>query len=249
MDTPCAGEVPTHNLLLAALLEASYRNLQPHLQPFPLPLGRVLSEPGERVTHVFFPTSGIVSLFNTIESGACASVALVGNEGVVGMSVFLEGAGARGPLRRAVVHAAGHAFRLRADVLLKEFDNASELQQVMLRATQALITQIGQTAVCNRHHTVAQQLCRSLLQSLDRVPLRELHVTHELLANLLGVRRETVSQAANELQSAGVIEHERGRIVVLNRPALEQRACECYAVIRHEYARLLAGRTPSAPRG
>jgi CRP-like cAMP-binding protein len=204
----------------------------------------VLSEPGDRLTHVFFPTAGIVSLFTTLENGASGSVALVGNEGLVGMSVFLEGTGARGPPPRAVVHSTGHAYRLRADFLLREFESGTELQRVMLRATQALIMQIGQTAVCNRHHTIAQQLGRWLLLSLDRLPGNELRLTHEQLANVLGVRREGVTEAALQLQSAGLIDYGRGRVVVLNRLGLEQQVCECYAAIKHEYARLL---TKSAP--
>ena len=233
---------PTSNGLLAALPEADYRRLEPHLEPMPLPFGDAISEPGARITHVFFPTEGVVSLVNELEDGNSAEIAVTGNEGLVEISLLLGGATA--PPRRAVVQSAGHAYRLQADFLMKEFERDGELRHLLLRYTQALITQVAQTAACNRHHTVAEQLCRSLLMRLDRSPGGELHITHEVLASALGVRREGVTEVARHLQSDGLIQYRRGHITVLDRPGLEQRACECYAVIKNEYARLLANQAP-----
>jgi CRP-like cAMP-binding protein len=237
---------PTSNFLLAALPEMDYRKLQPKLEPVPLLLGEAISDPGERMTHVFFPTEGIVSLVNVLEDGSSGEIAVTGNEGLVGISLFLGGATA--PPRRAVVQSPGHAYRLQADFLMKEFERAGELQHLLLRYTQALITQVAQTAACNRHHSLAEQLCRCLLMRLDRLPGNELHMTQELIANALGVRREGVTEVASYLQKAGLIQYSRGRITVLDRPGLEQRGCECYAVIKNEYARLLANQAPASAR-
>lgn len=237
---------PAGNLLLSALPEADYRRLQPHLEPVALPFGKIICEPGEPVTHVFFPTAGIVSLLTPLEDNASVEIAVTGNEGLVGISSFLAGAQAPGWLHRAIVQVAGRACRLRADFLRKEFEWGGELRNWLLRYTQALITQIAQTAVCNRHHRLEAQLCRWLLLRLDRGVGRELHVTQEQIANLLGVRREGVTEAAKLLQSAGSIGYSRGHLVVLDRPALEQRVCECHRVVEKEYARLLSHRAPNA---
>ena len=193
-------------------------------------------ESGDRLAHVFFPTEGIVSLLYVMENGASAEIAVTGNEGVIGVSLFMGGGSTPS---RAIVQSAGHAYRLAADVLEREFDGGGRLQHLLLRYTQALITQMSQTAVCNRHHTVEQQLCRWLLLSLDRLASNEVHMTQELIANVLGVRREGVTEAAGWLQEAGLIRYQRGRISVLDRPRLEQRVCECYAVVKRECDRLL----------
>ena len=230
-------QLPTQNLLLAALPAADYQRLQPHLELIPLPLGWALYESGGRMNNVFFPTEGIASLLYVMENGASAEIAVTGNEGLVGISLFMGG---ESTSSRAIVQSAGHAYRLRADFLKREFERGGELQHLLLRYTQALITQMAQTAVCNRHHAVEQQLCRWLLLSLDRLPTSELIMTQELIANMLGVRREGVTQAAGKLQDEGLIKYSRGRISVLDRVKLEARVCECYAVVRRETARLLA---------
>jgi CRP-like cAMP-binding protein len=201
-----------------------------------LPLGQVLYESGRTLSHVYFPTTAIVSLLYVMENGASAEIAVVGNEGVVGVSLFMGG---ESTTSRAVVQSAGHGFRLKAQIMKDEFNRASPVLHLMLRYTQALITQMAQTAVCNRHHSLDQQLCRSLLLSLDRLQGNELLMTQELIANMLGVRREGVTGGALKLQNLGLIRYSRGRISVLDRLGLEKRTCECYAVVKREYDRLL----------
>jgi CRP-like cAMP-binding protein len=201
-----------------------------------MPLGEVVCEPGIAMRHVYFPTTCIVSLLYVMEDGASAEIAVVGNEGIVGISVFMGG---ETTTSRAVVQSAGHAYRLEGQLLKDAFFRAGPLQLLLLRYTQALLTQMAQTAVCNRHHTVDQQLCRWLLLSLDRLPSNELTMTQELIANMLGVRREGVTEAAGNLQRAGLIHYSRGRITVLDRPGLEARVCECYLVVKKEFDRLL----------
>ena|SRR5690606_17070485 len=232
---------PTKNLLLAALPAVDYERLLPHLELVPLPLGWSVYEPGTRMHHVFFPTQGIVSLLYVMENGASAEIAVTGNEGLVGIALFMGG---ESTPSRAVVQAAGHAYRLPAKFLRQEFERGGELQHLLLRFTQALITQMAQTAVCNRHHTIEQQLCRWLLLSLDRLQSNELQMTQELIANMLGVRREGVTEAAGDLQHAGVIKYRRGHITVLDRKKLERRVCECYAVVKRESDRLMSRSTP-----
>ena len=227
---------PKSNRLLASLPEADYQRLLPHLESVSLPLGWAVYEPGSRMQHVFFPTGGIVSLLYVMENGESAEIAITGTEGLVGISLFMGG---ESTTSRAIVQSEGHAYRLPASFLRAEFERGGDLQHLLLRFTQALITQMSQTAVCNRHHSVEQQLCRWLLLSLDRLPTNELHMTQELIANMLGVRREGVTQAAGALQEAGLIQYRRGHIKVLDRPKLEQRVCECYAVVKRESDRLL----------
>jgi CRP-like cAMP-binding protein len=227
---------PCQNHLLAALPQQEYARLLSELDLVPLPLGEVLYEPGTQMRHVYFPTTCIVSLLYVMEDGASAEIAVVGNEGIVGVSLFMGG---ESTTSRAVVQSAGHAYRLKGQLLKDEFYRAGPMQQLLLRYTQALLTQMAQTAVCNRHHTVDQQLCRWLLLSLDRLPSNDLTMTQELIANMLGVRREGVTEAAGELQRAGLIEYRRGHITVLNRAGLEARVCECYAVVKKELDRLL----------
>jgi CRP-like cAMP-binding protein len=234
---PSVGS-PKANRLLAALPEDSYRALQPSMEGVPLPLGMVLYESGGAQGYVYFPTSSIVSLLYVLADGASAEIAITGNEGLVGIALFMGG---ETTPSRAVVQSAGHGYRLRASVLKRAFEAGGELQHVLLRFTQALITQMTQTAVCNRHHSVDQQLCRWLLLSLDRLPGNELVMTQELIANMLGVRREGVTEAAGKLQAEGLIHYSRGRISVPDRRQLEARVCECYAVVKKEYDRLLPG--------
>ena len=224
------------NHLLSALAAAEFARWQPLLEPAELPLGKVLYESGDRMSHVIFPTTGIVSLLHVLEDGGSTEIAVVGNEGVVGVSLFMGGFSTPS---RAVVQSAGLGLRLRADFLMAEFNRAGPVMRVLLRYTQALITQMAQTAVCNRHHSLDQQLCRWLLLSLDRLPGNDLVMTQELIANMLGVRREGVTEGALKLQNAGLIKYARGRISVLDRPGLEARSCECYAVVKTEYDRLL----------
>jgi CRP-like cAMP-binding protein len=231
-----AAKSPRDNHLLAALPQESFDALQPFLEPVSLPLGMAVYESGAAQGYVYFPTSAIVSLLYVLESGASAEIAITGNEGLVGIALFMGG---ETTPSRAVVQSAGAGYRLRASVLKKEFETAGPLQHLLLRYTQALITQMAQTAVCNRHHTLDQQLCRWLLLSLDRLPANELVMTQELIANMLGVRREGVTEAAGHLQAAGLIEYRRGHISVLDRRGLEERVCECYAVVKKEYDRLL----------
>jgi CRP-like cAMP-binding protein len=226
-----------HNHLLAALPDAEFGRLTPHLELVPLQLGEMLYEPGGQLQHAYFPTTAVVSLHYVMETGASAEAAGVGNEGVVGISLFMGGATTPSS---AVVQIAGHAYRLEARLLNHEFKLGGVMQRVLLRYTQALITQMSQTAVCNRHHSVEQQLCRWLLSTLDRVPAREFVVTQEQIAGTLGVRRESVTEAAGKLQNAGVIRYRRGHIAVLERSGLETRACECYSVVVKETDRLLS---------
>jgi CRP-like cAMP-binding protein len=229
---------PVQNYLLAALPAGDRMRLFPRLELFPLPLGGVLYESGSELKHVYFPTEGIVSLLYVMQDGSSAEIAVVGNEGAVGISLFMGG---ESTPSRAVVQSAAFAYRLKADALKIEFARGGELQHLLLRYTQALITQMAQTAVCNRHHSVEQQLCRWLLLSLDRLPSNELTMTQELIANMLGVRREGVTLAARKLQELGLINYSRGRIVVTDRAGLEASVCECYAVVKKESDRLLGG--------
>ena len=227
---------PTQNHLLAGLPAADYQRLLPHLALAPLPLGWAVYESGIPMTHVFFPTDGIVSLLCEMKNGASAEIAVAGNEGLVGVSLFMGGLSTSS---RAVVQCHGHAYRLPAVHLNREFERGGALQHLLLRYTQALITQMAQTAVCNRHHTLEQQLCRWLLLSLDRLSGNELRMTQELISNMLGVRREGVNEAAGRLQHSGLISYKRGVIKVLDRPKLELRVCECYGVVKLESDRIL----------
>ena len=225
-----------HNHLLAALSAAELKRIRRHLEPVEMPLGKVVYESGRHLDHVYFPSTCIISLLYVLESGASAEIAVVGNEGVVGVSLFMGG---ETTPSRAVVQSAGDAYRLPGQVMKDEFTRGSTMQHLLLRYTQALITQMAQTAVCNRHHSVDQQLCRWLLLSIDRLPSPEITMTQELIANMLGVRREGVTEAAGKLQKKGVISYRRGHIKVLDRPKLERLSCECYEVVRHETQRLL----------
>ncbi len=227
---------PQNNHLLAALPEAECRAWMALLEPVDMALGQVLYEPGVPLEYVYFPTSAIVSLLYVMENGASAEIAMVGNEGIVGISLFMGGDSTPS---RAVVQSAGQGYRLLAQVMKDEFNRAGPVLHLLLRYTQALITQMSQIAVCNRHHSVDQQLCRWLLQSLDRLQNNELVMTQELIANMLGVRREGVTESAVKLQQAGFIRYARGHISVLDRKGLERRTCECYAVVKKEYERLL----------
>ncbi len=227
---------PRRNQLLAALPDADWARWEPHLELIELPLGKVLYESGAPQRHVYFPTSAIVSLLYVLEDGASAEIAVVGLEGVVGISLFMGGGSTPS---RAVVQSAGQGFRLSAQVMKEEFNRSGPVMHLMLRYTQALITQMSQTAVCNRHHSLDKQLCRWLLLSLDRLRGSELVMTQELIANMLGVRREGVTEAALKLQRAGLIRYARGHISVLDRAGLEDRTCECYSVVKKEYDRLL----------
>ena len=224
------------NQLLAALPAAELQRWVAQLEPVDLPLGQVLYEPGNTLSHVYFPTTAIVSLLYVMENGSSAEIAVVGHEGIVGISLFMGG---ESTPSRALVQSAGRGFRLASQLMKDEFNRAGPVMHLLLRYTQALITQMAQTAVCNRHHSLDQQLCRWLLLSLDRLTGNELVMTQELMANMLGVRREGVTEAALQLQSVGLIRYARGRIKVLDRPGLEQRTCECYAVVKKEYDRLL----------
>lgn len=228
---------PNQNHLLAALPAGEFERLAPRLELVPLQLGEILYEPGEQLQHAYFPTTAIVSLHYVMESGASSETAGVGNEGVVGIALFMGG---NTTPSSAVVQTAGHAYRLASRLLKQEFNRAGPMMGLLLRYTQALITQMAQTAACNRHHSVEQQLCRWLLLTLDRVPSHELVMTQELVASMLGVRREGITEAAGNLQRAGFICYRRGHIAVLDRSGLEDRACECYAVVRKEMGRLLS---------
>ncbi len=230
------AEGPTQNHLLGALAATERARLFPQLELVPMPLGKVLYESGSELDHVYFPTNCIVSLLYVMANGSSAEIAVVGNEGLVGVALFMGG---ETTPSRAVVQSAGFAYRLEGKRMKEEFNRAGEMQHLLLRYTQALLTQMAQTAVCNRHHSVDQQLCRWLLLSLDRLPSNELTMTQELIANMLGVRREGVTEAAGHLQAAGLIRYSRGRITVLDRDQLEQRVCECYAVVKKESDRLL----------
>ena len=232
--------IPQRNHLLAALPVSDLERLKSHLKLVFLPLGSALYESGRALRHVYFPIDAIASLLCVMADGASAEIAVVGNDGVVGVSLFM---GAETTPSRAVVHGAGHAYRLEGGLLKSEFRRAGAMQHLLLRYTQALITQMAQTAVCNRHHSLEQQLCRWLLLSLDRLPSNELVMTQRLIANMLGVRREGINEAAAKLQQANLIQYSRGRIVVLDRLGIEARTCECYAVVKRESERLLPDRT------
>ena len=236
MAVPPKSPPPKDNHLLAALPAAEWARWEPNLEFVELKLGQVLYESGNTLEHVYFPVTAIVSLLYVMQNGASAEIAVVGNEGLVGISLFMGG---ESTPSRAVVQSAGLGFRLAAQLVKDEFNRAGPVMHVLLRYTQALITQMAQTAVCNRHHSLDQQLCRWLLLSLDRLKGNELVMTQELIANMLGVRREGVTEGAIRLQDAGLISYARGRITVLNRKGLEARTCECYAVVKKEYDRLL----------
>jgi CRP-like cAMP-binding protein len=227
---------PRENKLLAALPDAEWDRIKPQLKPVPMPLGEVLYESGVQLDHVYFPTTSIVSLLYILADGASAEIAVVGNDGLVGIALFMGG---ETTPSRAVVQSEGWAYRLKGQVLKDEFTRGGAVQYLLLRYTQALITQMAQTAVCNRHHSIDQQLCRWLLLSLDRLTSDELTMTQELIANMLGVRREGVTEAAGKLQAAGLVQYNRGRIAVVDRPGLEARCCECYTVVKRESDRLL----------
>jgi CRP-like cAMP-binding protein len=227
---------PEQNRLLAALPLAEREHIYPHLQLVEMPLGKVLYESGDVLRHVYFPTNSIVSLLYVMADGASAEISVVGNEGLVGVALFMGG---ETTPSRALVQSAGYAYRLVGQRIKEEFHRRGALQILLLRYTQALLTQMAQTAVCNRHHSVDQQLCRWLLLSMDRLDANQLTMTQELIANMLGVRREGVTEAAGKLQKLGVIRYSRGQITVLNRPRLEQLCCECYAVVKRETDRLL----------
>ena len=224
------------NHLLAAIPDAEWKRVLPHLEAVDLALGQVLYESGSTMTHMYFPSTAIISLLYVMENGSSAEIAVVGNEGLVGVSLFMGG---ESTPSRAVAQSAGRGFKIEAQIMKNEFNKAGPVMHLLLRYTQALITQMAQTAVCNRHHSLDQQLCRWLLLSLDRLQGDELKMTQELISNMLGVRREGVTEAALQLQSAGIIRYSRGRITVLDRPKLELRTCECYAVVKKEYDRLL----------
>lgn len=240
-----APHFPQQNHLLGVLVSDEFERLSVNLELVPMPLGKVIYESGDKLSHAYFPTTCIVSLLYVMENGSSAEIAVVGNDGIIGVALFMGG----GTMpNRAVVQSAGYAYRLKANHLMLEFDRFGgrrygSLHDLLLRYTQALITQMAQTAVCNRHHSVDQQLCRWLLLSIDRLTTNELIMTQELIANMLGVRREGVTEAAGNLQQAGLIHYSRGRITVLNRPGLEARVCECYQVVKTEFERLL----PSHP--
>jgi CRP-like cAMP-binding protein len=227
---------PEKNHLLAGLQPDVRARLLPHLELMELPLGKVLYESGDAMRSVYFPTDSIVSLLYVMENGASAEISVVGNEGLLGIALFMGG---ESTSSRAIVQSAGYAYKLSAQRLKDEFNRHGELQVLLLRYTQSLITQMAQTAVCNRHHSIDQQLCRWLLLSMDRLPSNRLTMTQELIANMLGVRREGVTEAAGKLQELGVIQYSRGQITVLNRPKLETLSCECYAVVKKETDRLL----------
>ena len=235
---------PEQNHVLAALPAEDYARLAPDLELVPMPLGWAVYESGGHMGYVYFPTTCLVSLLYVMQSGDSAEIAITGNCGLVGISLFMGG---ESTPSRAVVQSAGNAYRLRASILKREFALGGHLQHLALRYTQALITQMAQTAVCNRHHAVDQQLCRWLLLSLDRLESNELVMTQELIADMLGVRREGVTEAAGNLQKAGLIQYSRGRIKVLDRAKLEKRVCECYAVVKKEYDRLLPYKIPGLP--
>jgi CRP-like cAMP-binding protein len=229
-------QTPKQNQILAALPAEAYARLLPNLELIQLPLGGVLYEPGVQMDYVYFPITGIISMLYVMQSGASAEIAITGNEGLVGVSLFMGG---ESTTSRAVVQNAGASYRLKADILRREFALGGPLQYLALRYTQALMTQMTQTAACNRHHTLDQQLCRWLLLSLDRLPSDELTMTQQLIANMLGVNLEGVTEALDKLQAEGMIRYNHGLITVLDRPLLEDRVCECYVVVKKEFSRLL----------
>ena len=228
---------PNQNHLLAALPDAEFSRISPHLELIPMRLGDVLYESSGRLHHVYFPTTSILSMQYVLEDGGSSEIAGVGNEGVLGIALFMGG---ETTPSRAVVRASGHAYRLKSDVLMEEFNRAGQTMRLLLRYTQALATQMSQNSVCNRHHSVEQQLCRWLLFTLDRLPSNDLTLTQELIANMLGVRREGVTEAAGKLQGHGYISYRRGHIKVINRVGLERDVCECYGVVKKEFDRLLS---------
>ena len=236
-DTTASSKqhLPAQNYLLAALSPEERERVFPHLRLIAMPLGKVLYESGDELEYVYFPTDSIVSLLYVLESGASAEISVVGNEGLIGIALFMGGGTTPS---RAIVQSAGHAYRLAGQRLKDEFHRNGGLQLLLLRYTQALITQMAQTAVCNRHHSVDQQLCRWLLLSLDRLKSNRLVMTQELIANMLGVRREGVTDAAGKLQKLGAISYSRGQITVLDRPQLEELCCECYSVVKRETDRI-----------
>jgi CRP-like cAMP-binding protein len=240
---------PNQNHLLSALLDAEFDRLSPHLESVSLLLGEVLCESGGKLDYVYFPTTAIVSLHYLLENGGSSEIAGVGNEGVLGVSLFMGGGSTPS---RAVVQTRGYAYRLPVRILMEEFNRAGPVMRLLLRYTQALLTHMSQTAVCNRHHSVEQQLCRWLLLTLDRLTSNELTMTQELIANMLGVRREGVTEAAGRLQGYGYISYRRGHITVLNRAGLERHSCECYGVVKKEFGRLLSdvrNRQPASVAG
>jgi len=239
---PTSRTDPRMNHLLAALPSTEWQRWEPLLEWVEMPLGQVMYESGRTLSHVYFPTTSIVSLLYVMEDGSSAEIAVVGNEGLVGISLFMGG---ESTTSRAVVQSAGEGWRLRSRAVKEEFERTGPVMHLLLRYTQALITQMAQTAVCNRHHTLDQQLCRWLLLSLDRLRSMDLQMTQELIANMLGVRREGVTEGALRLQKLGLISYARGHITVLDRPGLEARSCECYAVVKKEYDRLLPLRLAS----
>jgi len=242
---------PNQNQLLAALPAEIFERIFFHLELVPMPLGQVIYESGSQVQYAYFPTTAIVSLHYIMENGASAEIAGVGNEGVLGISLFMGG---NNTPSRAIVQTAGYGYRLKARLMIEEFNRAGPMMRLMLRYTQALMTQMSQTAACNRHHSVEQQLCRWLLSTLDRLPSNELAMTQEMIASMLGVRREGITETAGNLQRAGLISYRRGHITVLDRSGLESHACECYNVVKKESHRLLCDvrkhqKPPSASRG
>lgn len=239
-----AAHTPRQNRLLAALAGDDYERLLPHLERVPLPLGRVVYEAGDHLGYAYFPTTSVIALLYVTEAGASSEFAVVGNEGMVGIALFM---GSDTHPSRAMAGSAGHAYRLRSDVLRREFERGGPLQRLLLHYTQARMTQTAQSVVCNRFHSLEQQLCRWLLSSLDRLPSHELAMTQELIATMLGVRREGVTAAIGHLQTAGAIDHSRGHIIVLDRRQLEARVCECYAVVNREFDRLLPEKSLQRP--
>ena len=231
-----ASMTPNQNHLLAALPAEIFERISPHLELIPMPLGQVIYESGGQLQHVYFPTTAIVSMHYVLENGASTEIAGVGNEGVLGISLFMGG---NTTSSLATVQTAGCGYRLKGRLMMEEFNHAGPMMRLMLRYTQALITQISQTAVCNRYHSIEQQLCRWLLLTIDRLPSHELTMTQELIAGMLGVRREGITEAAGNLQRAGLISYRRGHITALDRSGLESRACECYNVVKKEFHRLL----------
>lgn len=232
-----AKHKPIHNHLLAALPAETLGHIAPHLELISMPLGEVLYEVGGQLQYVYFPTTAIVSIHYIMENGASAEIAGVGNEGVLGTSLFMGG---NTTTSLATVQTAGYGYRLKGRLMMEEFNRAGPMMRLMLRYTQALMSQIAQTAVCNRHHSIEQQMCRWLLSVLDRLPSNELTMTQELIASMLGVRREGVTETAGKLQRAGLISYRRGHITVLDRSGLESHSCECYKVVKNEFQRLLS---------
>jgi len=227
---------PMQNSLLAALPADEFSRLSPHLELVPMPFGKVIYESGSKLQHLYFPTTCILSVLYALADGGSSEIAVVGNEGILGVSLFMGG---ETTPSRAMARSSGFAYRIKAQVVRNEFNRGGTFMQLLLRYTQALMVQVAQTAVCNRHHTVEQQLCRCLLLSHDRLPTDSLAMTQELISSILGVRREGVTEAAGKLQRAGYISYSRGRIEVINRPELENSVCECYAVVKTEYDRLI----------